>query len=132
MPPAADFRLKDRDDLWKLLFTITERKAAAQIKYELRQKRGGGRQQERLSDGTDSSGQEGLDDQLVSREPVPEFALQLAEEMQRLLDKLQDDTLANIAVMKMEGYTNAEIAAALHLTTRTIIRKLQVIRSIWS
>ena len=52
--------------------------------------------------------------------------------MQRLLERLQDDTLSKVAVMKMEGYSNAEIASSLELSNRTIIRKLNVIRSIWS
>src|SRR5581483_6318468 len=36
-------RLDDRDDLWKVLVTITQRKAADQRAHQARQKRGGGR-----------------------------------------------------------------------------------------
>src|SRR5262245_44934727 len=36
-------RLDDRDDLWRLLLAITERKAADQMRRARRQKRGGGR-----------------------------------------------------------------------------------------
>src|SRR5438309_11105997 len=36
-------RLDDRDDLWRLLVVITERKAFDQARRERRQKRGGGR-----------------------------------------------------------------------------------------
>ena len=122
-------KLQDRDDLWKLLFTVTERKATAQIKYELRQKRGGGRQEVSFHD---SNGDDHVERQPAAPEPSPDFALQLAEEMQRLLERLQDATLSQVAVMKMEGYSNAEIASSLELSNRTIIRKLKVIRSIWS
>jgi len=36
-------RLHDRDDLWRLLVVITERKASYQARRERRQKRGGGK-----------------------------------------------------------------------------------------
>src|SRR5580704_19580705 len=36
-------QLQDRNDLWKLLFVITARKATALVRRELRMKRGGGR-----------------------------------------------------------------------------------------
>ena len=35
--------LHDRDDLWKIMFTITERKALDQVKFHRRLKRGGGK-----------------------------------------------------------------------------------------
>lgn len=122
-------RLQDRDDLWRLLFTLTQRKATAQIKYQTRQKRGGGRQEEYLGVGSHGAG---VEDQLAAPEPTADFAMQLVEDLQEQLDKLQDETLSQLAVMKMEGYDNSEIATSLQLSTRTVIRKLNVIRSIWS
>lgn len=122
-------QLEDRDDLWKLLFTITERKAAMQVKHERRQKRGGGRHDEQLYAGSDSGE---FANHPIAREPTPDFALQLVEEMRRLLEQLQDEMLTKVAIMKMEGHTNAEIAAATSVSVRTVIRKLDVIRSIWS
>jgi DNA-directed RNA polymerase specialized sigma24 family protein len=118
-------QLEDRDDLWKLLFTITKRKAAMQVKHELRRKRGGGRVH---------GGSEVLSslNNTAAPEPTPESALQLVEEMRRLLDELQDETLTRVAIMKMAVHTNAEIAAENRVSVRTIIRKLEVIRSIWS
>ena len=42
-PAAGQFpQLDDRDDLWRLLVTITARKAVAAIRHQTRQKRGGG------------------------------------------------------------------------------------------
>jgi hypothetical protein len=35
-------KLEDREDLWKLLFVMTERKALRRVKHERRQKRGSG------------------------------------------------------------------------------------------
>jgi DNA-directed RNA polymerase specialized sigma24 family protein len=122
-------QLKDRNDLWRVLVVITHRKVSHLLRYEQRQKRGG------TTPGVETAtGQtEELDvDQLLSREPTPEFAAQVVEEHQRLLARLGDGELASIARWKMEGYTNAEIAAKLGYARRSIERKLQIIRNLWA
>ena len=43
----------------------------------------------------------------------PEFAAMMAEECRRLLDSLDDDALRQVAISRMEGYNNDEIAAQL-------------------
>ena len=53
------------------------------------------------------------------------------EEHKRLLDALDDDTLRNIAVWKMEGWNGQEIAEKLGLTRRSVERKLERIRELW-
>jgi DNA-directed RNA polymerase specialized sigma24 family protein len=70
-------------------------------------------------------------DQLVGREPSPAFAAQVAEEFSRLLDLLGEEELRSIARWKLEGYTNAEIAARLGCRERKVERKLRVIRGLW-
>ena len=64
-------------------------------------------------------------------EPTPEFAAQVAEEYQRLLDLLGDETLRQVAVWKMEGFTKDEMARRLDCSRRTVARKLETIRVIW-
>ena len=71
-------------------------------------------------------------DQVVGSDPTPEFAAQLTEECSRLLERVGDETLRQVAVAKMEGYSNDEIAARLGVKTRTVERKLNLIRDIWS
>jgi DNA-directed RNA polymerase specialized sigma24 family protein len=56
----------------------------------------------------------------------------MAEECRRLLELLDDAELRTIAVAKMEGYTNAEIAAQLNRSERTVERRLRLIRDRWS
>jgi DNA-directed RNA polymerase specialized sigma24 family protein len=126
-------QLADRDDLWQLLATITARKAIDLVHHERRQKRGGGAVQgeSALFAVHDSVGGEGGIEQVVGQEPTPEFAAQLAEECRRLLGGLADDELRSVALWKMEGYTNEQIAAKLGCVPRTIERKLRVIRSRW-
>jgi DNA-directed RNA polymerase specialized sigma24 family protein len=125
-------QLQDRDDLWRLLVVITARKATRLRKHERRQKRGGGRvrgESAFLSPGDREN--QPKDDAFVDREPSPEFAAAVAEELQRLLDSLGDEKLRQIAMLKMEGYENREIADKLACGLRTVERRLRGIREIW-
>src|SRR5271157_3610291 len=108
-------QLADRDDLWRLLVTITARKALHLARDEHCQKRGGGAVRDEAALGhRDGS------------------AAEDAEECQRLLDRLGDADLRTIAVCKMEGYTTEEIAAKLRRAPRTVQRKLDLIRRRWT
>jgi DNA-directed RNA polymerase specialized sigma24 family protein len=119
-------QLEDRDDLWKLLFVLTVRKAINHIDHERRLSRGGGHIRS-LND------LDGLDArELTCIEASPELAAQMTEECQNLLDQLGDPTLRAVAIWKMEGYTNREIANKLDCVEKTVERKLRSIRRIWS
>jgi RNA polymerase sigma factor (sigma-70 family) len=115
-------QLLDRDDLWQLLVLITKRKADDLIERECRQKRGGGKVQ---------PVEDNLFANLFGRDPDPAFVAQFAEELPRLLDQLGDAKLRRVAVAKMEGYTNEEIAVQLDCSVATVERKLKRIRDIW-
>ena len=131
---AADGRfpqLADRDDLWRLLVTLTERKALNLVRDERRQKRGGGGVQgESVLRHPDDSTARGLDN-CAGPEPTPEFAAQVAEECRRLLGLLPDAEMRAIAVWKMEGETAPEIAARLGCALSTVERRLRLIRQLW-
>jgi DNA-directed RNA polymerase specialized sigma24 family protein len=119
-------RLDGRDNLWRLLVVITARKASNLRRDENRQKRGGG------AVGEAAPNQNDLElEQVIGREPSPEFAAQVAEACQQLLAALGDDTLRAVAQAKMEGYTTEEIAKRLRFSPRTVERKVDLIRAIW-
>jgi DNA-binding NarL/FixJ family response regulator len=67
----------------------------------------------------------------VGEEPTPVVAAQVAEEYERLLGRLGDEGLCQVAVGKMEGLANDEIAQRLGCSRRTVARKLETIRIIW-
>jgi DNA-directed RNA polymerase specialized sigma24 family protein len=122
--------LGDREDLWRLLVVITARKAGAQAQRRRAQKRGGDLRRVDLAAGEDLDGLvlEGL----AGPEPTPEFAAIVVEEYERLLEELGDDDLRRVAVWRLEGLTNDEIADRLGCARRTVARRLDLIRKIWS
>jgi DNA-directed RNA polymerase specialized sigma24 family protein len=119
-------RLEDRDDLWQLLYVLTVRKAASLAKRERAKRRGGGAVCY-LSDLEEADLE-----RAVGAEPTPELALQVAEGCRRLLEALGDETLRRVALWKMEGSTNKEVAARLGVVEQTVERKLRRIREIWT
>ena len=125
-------QLQDREDLWGLLTTITARKAAHLVRDAQRQKRGGNvvLGESALFGAPGSSADAGLHE-VADRAPTPEFAAQFADECRRMLGRLEDTELQAVALWKMEGYTNEEIAARLGCVPRTVERKLRLIRDLW-
>jgi DNA-directed RNA polymerase specialized sigma24 family protein len=70
-------------------------------------------------------------EEVVDREPTPEFAAMLAEQSRRLFAALGQEELRRIAALRMEGYTAEEIAEQLGCARRTVNRRLLLIRQIW-
>ena len=127
--------LKDRHGLRQLLTKITARQASNQRKREFAQKRGGGRVRcdTTLAQSEDSDCSEGVQgiNSLSSVDPPPDFLAEMSEQCNLLLARLPDD-LKEIARYKLEGFSHAEIAAKIGKVERTVERKLQEIRRIWS
>lgn len=114
-------RLDDRDDLWRILVFITARKASNQRRNDNAIKRGGDFNQTVSTDL----------DQIVGREPSPEFAAMVTDEFRWLLDLLEDETLRKIAILKLEGCNNLEIRDQVGCALRTVVNKLTLIRKTW-
>jgi DNA-directed RNA polymerase specialized sigma24 family protein len=122
-------QLYDRDDLWYLLLVITERKAIDLVNHEKAQKRGEGKVRHYALPG-DSSDTAAFN-LLPAPESTPELVSQFTDECRRLLVELRDKTLRTIALAKMAGCTNEEIAERLNFSVPTIERKLRRVRQIW-
>lgn len=123
-------KLTDRDNLWSLLVVITSRKVCDYITAERRQKRGGGQVVAASELASDAQREAAVLDAVLSREPTPEMAATFAEECERLLNLLDPD-LRQLALSKMEGHNNEELAAAMNCGLRTVERRLELIRRIW-
>jgi DNA-directed RNA polymerase specialized sigma24 family protein len=119
--PASPERfpeLHNRTHLWKLLACFTARQA-----FDLARKEG--RRQRVVADEA-ALGEEGFEP-FAGREPPPEFGAAVAD----LVECLPSDELRRIALARMEGCTNAEVAQRLGRSLSTVERKLQVIRVLW-
>ncbi len=137
-------RLADQHDLWQVLVMLTDRRVIDQIRRDTGQKRGQGkvRGESVFEEPGESRHAPGGIDQVASLEPTPEFAAELLEELQWRLKQLEQvvkgqsrgdpESLKKIAMLRLQRYTNKEIAQKLGCVERTVDRKIGIIRQIWS
>ncbi|TWU46791.1 ECF-type sigma factor [Rubripirellula reticaptiva] len=114
------------DELWRLLFCISSRKASGYRREQSSQKRGGGKVsgESAFAD----TGSRGLDQMPDTGRSLAQFSA----DCQHLMDTLEDDVLQTIALLRIEGYSVDEIAARIDLSKRSVERRLNLIRQIWS
>lgn len=125
-------KLNDRNDLWQVLATLVDRRAKDQIRKQHSQKAGGGRVR------TESAfpvrdhlkGTYGIS-QIPDGSPSPDLVNEFVEEFRDRLESLEDRQQRDIALLKMQGYTNREIAGQLQSSIRTVERRLEQIRHAW-
>lgn len=121
--------LHDRDDLWRILVVITARKAFDQIQRERRQKRGGGSVRDESAWAHPDGSCEPQDGAAAADwEHTPHFSTLVADEFERTIEGLRDETLKAVVLLKLQGYTHKEIADILECAVRTVERKLRLIR----
>ena len=119
--------LADRAGLWRLLFRIARRRVVDASRYEQRHRRAAGRTRP-------SPAREGRGDgaaEWIDAGPTPALAAMMLEEYQRLLAQLDKSEMREIAMAKMEGCSNEEIAKRLDCSVRTVERRLRLIRDNW-
>ena len=126
----GDFALTGRNDLWKLLVTITLRKARNAANRHGMKKRDVRREHSAPRDEADP--QQGVLLDLIDSEPTADDAAALVEEFALRIETLTDPSLRQVALLKMEGHTNAEIADLQGCVERTVERKLGLIRARWT
>ncbi len=110
--------LADRDEFWRLMLKVLLRKVNRRVDYETAEKR-------RLS-----SAQSSEHSDAVSPENHVE-SIMVADECQHLLIRLKDPGLEQVVILKLEGFSNEEIAAKLNRTRRTVHRMMTLIQNVW-
>ncbi len=114
--------------VWGILAALTSNKAIDWTRYHLAKKRDGERHL--TARGGDSQAEPW--DNVVDPAAAPADELAIAEETcQQMVQQLRDAVLQEIALMKLEGMTNEQIAEKLGCACRTVERKLNVIRQLW-
>jgi len=114
----------NRDEAWRLLVVIAVRKALNCIRDENRLRRN-------PRNHPAASGGPAVDSDAIDAALQPDVAVMIADSVDHLLEVLGDDELREIAIAKLAGYTNQEIAAALRRSVATIERRLNLIRVRW-
>lgn len=120
--------LHDRRDLWYLLLAITNQKVISQKRANYRQKRGGGF----VFTMTDLCGELRNEFELsLKTAPSHETVSILSDLCNNLLSRIRDPISRQIAILKLRGLSNREIAGELNLIPRTVDRKVNIIREKW-
>jgi DNA-directed RNA polymerase specialized sigma24 family protein len=121
----------DREGLWRLLVTITERKALQQVRRWQRVKCGGGRVllEADLPPGSSPEGQ-GLD-RFVTVEPTPDYIVLVRDQLRSLLDALENPYWRQTVLELLEGCTVEEIAKKVGRTRRCVYVWIRAIRETW-
>ncbi len=114
--------LTDRDDLWRLLLRMSARKVIDKRRHDRRQRRGGDAAIHSLD-----QDQEAIIE-VIGDEPSPDMVLMMRESVEHLLCEIGVGSLRDLAVAKLEGYSNAELARRFECSERTIERRLHLIR----
>jgi DNA-directed RNA polymerase specialized sigma24 family protein len=121
-------RLDDRNDLWRLLLTLTIRHARKVARNETAQRRDAGR----VVSAADLFDLPDADlDRLAGDEPDPALAAEVADELRFLLARLPSASLRSLVTDLLAGYTAPEIARKLGCSLRSVERRWQRIRQFW-
>ena len=117
------FQIKDQDDLCKLLIRITVHKVLKQVEHHTARKRDahmeteqGNRTLERMQE-------------LLSKEPSPEAQVMFLDQLEHVISQL-GSTPRRILEMRMQGYSEKEIAAEMGVSDRTIRRVIERVRGL--
>jgi RNA polymerase sigma-70 factor (ECF subfamily) len=120
---AGRFRFEEQDDLCKLLMRITLHKTLRQVAFHKAAKR-----DPNLETGQNDPARERLLE-LLDREPTPEAAVEFMDQMDHFLNQLRPQE-RQILVLRLQGYSNDEIAQQLGIYDRKIRRVLERIRGL--
>jgi DNA-directed RNA polymerase specialized sigma24 family protein len=120
-------QLDDRHCLWQLLMLLTARKAGKLRRREQAQKRPRAVNFSALAGDDDDAAAPDF----AGNEPDPAEAAALADMLAVLLDRLGNDDLRQVAVLRLAGHSNAEIGVLVGRHEGTVERRLQAIRASW-
>lgn len=125
-------KLHDRDDLWKLLIVLANRRVIDCKRREWALRRSGQvRDVATDADGENRDGNASLAIEMISApEPTPESAEQLLLMIQTCFPALADEDLRQIALDRFANYSVREISSRRHISQRSVERKLKLIRAI--
>lgn len=125
-------KLNDRDDLWQILVTIAKHKLYDYVQQESAGKRDYRKTIHALSANCPPETEAPVLLQVISDEPSPELVVEVADSFRQLMGALGEDKYRKVALLKFEGYSNAEIAKEIDRSERAVSHRLDTIRAIWN
>lgn len=124
-------KLENRDDLWQILLMLTERRVADQYRRSHAEKRGGGDVMA-LEDIHRGASTADAVRELADRAVNPDLAAEFADQLRAALERLQEESTREVAILRMEGHSVSEIAEQLGISLSSAERKLRLIRQVWT
>jgi RNA polymerase sigma factor (sigma-70 family) len=117
------FHVEEQDDLAKLLVRITVHKTLRQVEFHKAAKRDPG-----LEARQGNQAQDRLLD-VLDNEPTPQTAIAFLDLLEHFLSQLRPDE-RQILEMRLQGYSNADIATKLGIYDRKIRRVIERVRGL--
>jgi RNA polymerase sigma-70 factor (ECF subfamily) len=117
------YTIKDQDDLCKLLMRITVHKTLRHVAFHKAAKR---------DPSQETSQGEASQDQLIKllgREPTPDDAVAFVDQLEHFLSRLRPQE-RQILELRLQGYSNEDIASQLGIYDRKIRRLFERIRGL--
>ncbi|MCU0711116.1 MAG: ECF-type sigma factor [Pirellula sp.] len=128
--------LADRTSLWYLILKITQRRVIAFLRRDKAQRRipadaVEGRESEVFINVESLTDYETELDEVIAAKSTDAAWIEISDCWEELLRCLPDDECRKIAQLKLEYYSNREIAMMLRFTPSMINRKVHIIQSEW-
>ncbi len=123
----GQFQFDEDEDVWKLLVTISLNKLRSQVRRHSAAKRDAAQEVTRR----DNSLPDDFHLQKLAKTPSPVEAFIFAEMIESVSDKLGTQH-AMLLELRMEGYSQLEIAGKLQTSDRSIRRMLDSVRNVLS
>jgi RNA polymerase sigma factor (sigma-70 family) len=122
----------NRDELWALLVTITARKVTRERRRSLAKKRGEGttRGESVFISAGSVDDNYGIN-QILDENQMPDSADRVLETYEKLLPEIGDEKTLNTIMLRMEGYTNREIAEKMECSVSRVEQRISKIRKAW-
>jgi RNA polymerase sigma-70 factor (ECF subfamily) len=120
---AGKFQVEGPDDLCKLLVRITVRKTLRQVAFHQAAKR------DMNQEAVPADGEQDRLLEILDRGPTPEEAGKFLDQLDHLLDQMRPED-RQIIDLRLQGYSNVEIAERLNISDRKIRRLMERLRGL--
>lgn len=121
---AGNFEVDDAEQLWRLLAAITINKVRRTVKRNTAQRRDVGAEESVASDLQPYL----VGPEAIAREPSPEEANVLVEEMQRMLADLTP-MQRGVLSLRLQRYSTEEVACEIGCSERSVYRAIEQVQA---